>query len=65
MSGRTMTRWMVMVTLARALLALCVLGRASANRGPEHARVARSATICDAATAASFSTPRLQVPRDT
>ena len=59
-----MTRWMVMVTLARALLALCVLGRA-ASAGPEHARVARSATICDAATAASFSTPRLQVPRDT
>ena len=62
MSGRTMTRWVL--TLFRALLALCVLGRASASRGPEHARVARSATICDAATAASFSTPRLQVPRD-
>ena len=61
MSGRTMTRWMVMLTL----LALCILGRASAGAGPEHARVARSATICDAATAASFSTPRLQVTRDT
>ena len=58
-----MTRWVL--TLARALLALCVLGRASASRGPEHARVARSATICDAATAASFSKPRLQVTHDT
>ena len=47
-----------MVTLACCLLSLCVLGRASD-------RVARSATICDAATAASFSTPRLQVTRDT
>ena len=60
-----MTRLVVIVTLGRALLALCVPGRASASPGPEHARVARSATICDAATAASFSTPRLQVPRVT
>ena len=54
-----------LVTLACCLLGLCVLGRASASAGPEHARVAGSATICDAATAASFSTPRLQVTRDT